>query len=412
MIKRFIIAFVLLVLVAGGIVGFNLFRDQAIKDFFAGMKPPPVTVSTITVEPITWTPGIDAIGTVGAAQGVDLTVETTGVVEAINFTANERVARDKVLVQLDDAKERADLEAVKAQAALDQQALERALELQKRGVNTDVTVDSARAAATASAAQVARAQAVVDQKQVRAPFSGTIGIPRIEVGQYISPGTKIATLQDLRTMRVDFTVPEQRFDDLRIGQPVTFGLTSGDMPFKGSVTGIDPKVDPVSRLVSVRAEMTNPEGRVNPGQFLQVRVILPTEQNVIAIPQTALVSSLYGDFVYIVREAKAPEPAPAAEPDADAAADAAPAEPAAPAAPAGPSLAAYQVFVKAGRRAAGMVEITEGLSAGDQVVTAGQNRLFSGSPVTIDNTINPLPAALVEAGGDKATETTSGAAGE
>ncbi|MCB1497203.1 MAG: efflux RND transporter periplasmic adaptor subunit [Bauldia sp.] len=410
MIKRFIIAFVLLVLVAGGIVGFNLFRDQAIKDFFAGMKPPPVTVSTVTVEPITWTPGIDAIGTVGAAQGVDLTVETTGVVETIDFTANERVAKDKVLVQLDDAKERADLAAVKAQAALDQQALERALELQKRGVNTDVTVDSARAAATASAAQVARAQAVVDQKQVRAPFAGTMGIPRIEEGQYISPGTKIATLQDLSTMRVDFTVPEQRFNNLRIGQPVTFGLTAGDMPFKGSVTGIDPKVDPVSRLVSVRADMTNPEGRVNPGQFLQVRVILPTEQDIIAIPQTALVSSLYGDFVYVVREAKAPEqPAPAEAGASDAVA--ADAEPAAPAAP---SLAAYQIFVKAGRRAAGMVEITEGLSAGDRVVTAGQNRLFSGSPVTIDNTVNPLPAAAADlaGGSDKAGGDRAGAAGE
>ncbi|MEQ9689458.1 MAG: efflux transporter periplasmic adaptor subunit, partial [Bauldia litoralis] len=161
MIKRFIIAFVLLVLVVGGIVGFNMFRDQAISDFFANMKPPAVTVSTMTVEPISWTPGIDAIGTVSAAQGIDLTVETSGIVAFVSFTANEQVPKGKVLVQLDDAVQQADLTAAKIQADLDDQSLERALELQKRGVNTDVTVDSARAAASASKAQVAKLQAVL-----------------------------------------------------------------------------------------------------------------------------------------------------------------------------------------------------------------------------------------------------------
>jgi membrane fusion protein (multidrug efflux system) len=397
LIKRFVIAFILLVIVVGGIVGFNLFRDKAITQFFASMKPPAVTVSTMTVEPISWTPGIDAIGTVAASQGVDLTVETTGIVQTIGFSANEHVAKGKLLLQLEAGVQRADLAAAQAQAALDQQSLDRALELQKRGVNTDVTVDSARAAATASAAQVARAQALLDQKQVSAPFSGTMGIPKIDEGQYISPGTTIATLQDLQIMRVDFTVPEQQFDLLKIGQSVAFGDNANDMPFRGKITGIDPKVDPVSRLVSVRAEMTNPEGRVNPGQFLQVRVELPKEDNILAIPQTALVSSLYGDFVFVVRPAKAPEgPKPAGEADSEAVAAEAP-KPDAP-----PSLAAYQVFVKAGRRTQGRVEIIEGLAPGDEVVTAGQNRLFSGSPVTVDNTVTPTLDPAPAPSGDEA----------
>jgi len=380
LIKRFIIAIVLLVIVVGGIVGFNMFRDQAIEQFFANMPVPPTTVSTVKVEPATWTPGIDAIGTVGAARGVDLTVETTGIVKEVLFKANEKVEEGKVLVQLDDAVQRADLAAAETQAALDQQALDRALELQKRGVGSDVAVESARAAASTSASQVTKLKAVLDQKQLRAPFSGIMGIPRVEEGQYIAPGTTVATLQDLETIRTDFAVPEQQLGLLKIGQPVSFGLTEADMPYHGSITGIEPKVDPTSRLVSVRAEVANPEGRLSPGQFLQVRVELPKEEGVIAIPQTALVTSLYGDFVFAVKPAPAKPDAPAPAPDAP------------------PSLIASQIFVKPGRRSDGRVEITSGVAAGDEIVTAGQNRLANGAPVVIDNSVNP-PVT----GGEQAT---------
>ena len=399
MILRFIIAIVVLTLVGGAIVGFNLFRDSAIEQFFASMQPPPQTVSTVTVEPGPWTPGIETIGTVSASQGVDLTVETAGIVAAILFKANQRVAKGDVLLQLDDAVQQADLAAAKAQAALDQQALDRAIELQRRKVGSDVAVDSAQAAAAASAAQVAKLQALVDQKKILAPFGGTVGIPQIDIGQYLSPGTKVATLQDIETLRADFAIPEQRLGDLKIGQPVVFGLSPADMRFKGVITGIDPKVDPNSRLVSVRASIDNPDGQLTPGQFVEVRVILPTEENVVSVPQTALVSSLYGDFVYVVRPAPPPPPAPAtpatpAEPAAAPAADAA--TPAAPAEPPAEKLIAAQLFVKPGRRADGHVEITTGLKAGDQLVTAGQNRLFNGSPVVIDNSVDPSKAEAAQ----------------
>ncbi|EXL09266.1 efflux RND transporter periplasmic adaptor subunit [Aquamicrobium defluvii] len=393
MIKRFIIAFILLVIVCGGIVGFNLFRDKAIEDFFANMPVNPLTVSTARVEPTTWTPNIEAIGTVSAASGVDLTVETTGIVKEILFKANERVERGQELVRLDDAVQKADLEAGKTQEALDKQALDRAVALQKRGVGTDATLDAARASWQTSISQVAKLQAVLDQKLLKAPFSGTIGIPRIEEGQYVAPGNAVATLQDLDTLRVDFTVAEQRFPDLKIGQEVLFGLTGDDMPYKGAITGIDPKIDPVSRLVSVRAEISNVDGRLSPGQFVQVRVILPSEDNIIAVPQTALISSLYGDYVYVVRSAdKAPnEPKKAEAGEAVAASDGQkPAE--GETADANPSLAVTQVFVSIGRRSGDRVEITRGIEAGDEVVTAGQNRLNNGSPVVVDNTIDPSRA--------------------
>ncbi len=398
MIKRFIIAFVLLVLVCGGIVGFNIFRDQAIQQFFANMPRPALTVSTEEVKPVTWTPGIEALGTVAAARGVDLTVETAGVVKDILFSSNQHVDHNQVLVQLDDAVERADLEATKAQAALDKLALERAQALQKRGVGSDVSVDAAQAAAATSTAQAAKLQAVLDQKQLRAPFAGTMGIPKIDDGQYLAPGTIVATLQDLETMRVDFTVPEQRLEVLKMDQPVRLGLGEDAWPFSGKVTGIDPKVDPATRLVSVRAEVSNPDGKLSPGQFVQVRVELPTETDVIAVLQTAVVTSLYGDYAYVVEQPKPNPAAPATSEPQTSEADKAPAG-AAVAAPAEGAAAAEekaaapltvrQVFVKTGRRSQGLVEILSGLSAGDVVVTAGQNRLSNGSPVKIDNTVKP-----------------------
>lgn len=386
MIKRFIIAFILLALVVGGIVGFNLFRDKAIQQYFATMKAPPATVSTTIVKPVAWTPGIEAIGTVSAVRGVDLTVETAGIVKAISFHANEKVEAGSVLLQLDDAVERADLEAAKAQAALDQTALKRAEELQKRGVGSDVTLDTARATATASAAQVAKLQAVLDQKQLTAPFRGTVGIPRIDLGQYVTPGTAIVTLQDLETMRVDFTVPEQQLRQLRIDQTVKLGFNEGDLPFTGKIKGIDPKIDPASRLVSARAEVANPDGKLTPGQFVQVRVELPEEKGILALPQTALTTSLYGDYVFVVRPAKAE---PAAKPAEPAKTEEKPAEAKPAESGQKPDLVLAQVFVKPGRHNAGLVEILSGVAVGDEVVTAGQNRLFNGMSVVVDNTIDP-----------------------
>lgn len=365
MIKRFIIAVILLAIVVGGVVGFNMFRDNAIDQFFANRPVAPTTVSTVDVAASKWTPGIQAIGTVGASRGVDLSVETSGIVQELKFDANDRVEKGDLLVQLDDTQQQADLAAQRAQAALDAQSLERALELQRRGVGSETTVEQAQAAASASAAQVQKLEAVLEQKRLVAPFDGTLGIPRIDVGQYISPGTAVATLQNLDVLRADFSVPEQSLDQVEIGQPVQFGITETDMPFTGRITGIEPKVDPSTRLVLIRAEISNPDGKLAPGQFVQVRVVLPEEEGVIAVPQTAVVVSLYGDYVYAVRPAEAE------------------------AGGSGDGLVARQVFVKTGRRADGRIEIVEGLSPGDVIVTAGQNRLSNGAPVVVDNTVQP-----------------------
>ncbi|SIS55280.1 efflux RND transporter periplasmic adaptor subunit [Phaeovulum vinaykumarii] len=365
MLKR-IIVIVLVLVVAGGVVGFNLFRDQMITQIFANMKPKPVTVSTSTVVPIDWTPGLEAIGTANAAAGVDLSIEAAGTVSEIAFEANDKVSEGQLLVQIDDRSERADLTAAEAALVLARTELERARQLSSRGAQSRDTLDSAQAAYDQAVATVAKLHAVLDTKRLDAPFAGVIGIPQVERGQYVTAGTVYATLQDLDRMRVDFTLPEQDKGLISRGQKVVVTSEVGDITASGRIVGIEPKVDPNSRLVTIRAEVDNAGGRITPGQFLSVRVQLPEETGVIALPQTVVASNLYGDSVYLVREEQGED---------------------------GPVLKVAQVFVKLGRRSGDLVEIIEGVAPGDRVVNAGQNKLNPGAVVKIDNSVSPDPAS-------------------
>jgi membrane fusion protein (multidrug efflux system) len=397
MLWRLLLAIVLLVVVVGGIVGFNLFRDRMIAGFFAGMEPPPVTVSVTEAEPITWTPGIEAIGTASALRGVDLGVEAGGIVQEILFRANDRVEAGQRLVQIDDRMERADVAAAQSQLDLSREQLSRQESLRERGVTSVSELDVARADATAAEATLVRLTAVMEQKALTAPFAGIIGIPQVDVGQYVQPGTVYATLQDVDTLRVDFSIPEQQIRLIEVDMPLTASTEVDGSTAAGKVVAIEPRIDPNSRLVLVRGEIDVEEGTITPGQFLRVRVELPTEDGVIALPQTVLSSTLFGDSVFVVREGE-PEVQAPAEGQGDGAAQAQGNGAAAGDGEAGeqPVLTVEQVFVKAGRRSQGMVEIVEGVKPGDRVVTAGQNRLTGGARVMIDNSVNPLPAVMTD----------------
>jgi membrane fusion protein (multidrug efflux system) len=355
MVKRLVIAAVLLALVGGGLIGFNLFRDRMITQIFANLPVQPLAVETVEAAPVTWQPVLNGIGTVNANQGVDLTVEAPGILREVGFQSNTQVAAGQLLIRLDDVVQRADLEAARTQLELEQANLARQQELQSRGVATSATLEATQAAFRAAEAQVARAEAVLEQRSVTAPFAGTIGLLRVDLGQYVQPGTIIATLQDLQTMRVDFTLPEQSLPDLFIGQTLHLRGDELGQSFEGRISGIDPRVDPSSRLVAVRGTVEGADGSLTPGQFVRLRLDLPVEDGVIALPQTAVISSLYGDFIYVVRPR---------ENDAE-------------------TLEVRQVFVTPGRRSDGMIEIREGVAAGDVVVTTGQNRLSNGAPVTL-----------------------------
>ncbi|MBN8999428.1 MAG: efflux RND transporter periplasmic adaptor subunit [Rhizobiales bacterium] len=398
---RIILSTVFLLLVGafcGLLIFMNVFFDQATAQFFANMKRPVVTVAAQKLEPTSWQPGIQAVGTVAASQGVDLAVQAGGIIKQILFKANDRIKQGQLLVQIDDAVDRAGLLAAKTSVAVAQDALARAQQLLDRKVGTIASLQDAQNNLDKAKGQLAQIEATVDQKAIKAPFDGTIGIPKVDVGQYVQPGTLIATLQDLETMKVNFTVPEQQLSSLSIGQSAKFGLNENNLNFTGQISGIDPKIDPSSRLVNVQALVGNSDGSLRPGQFIHVRVQLPEENNILAVPQTAVTISLYGTYVYVVENAP-PAPAPSAE-DAKAAEKAAekPAEGAAPAAAAGPDLAAKQVFVETGRRSEDTIEIVKGLEPGAMVITAGQNKLSPGSPIAIDPDGAP-PAGAVERAG-------------
>ena len=402
--KRFILATILLVVVVaicGGLIWFNFFRDKMIEQFFATMKAPVVTISAITVEPQQWTPGVEAVGTAVAAEGVDVSVQVGGIVEKILFKANDKVEQGQLLVQIDDAVERAGLVSANTAVAVSQDALSRAQALLQRNVSTVASLQDAQNNLDKAKGALTQLEATLDQKAIKAPFSGTIGIPKIDVGQYVQPATIVATLQNLDQMKVNFSVPEQELEALKIGQSVRFGLKEDDLNFTGKITGIDPKIDAASRLVTVQALLDNPDQTLRPGQFIRVRVDLPREDNVIALPQTAVTISLYGSYVYAVQPA--PED-PAATKAADAkAGDTKAAEPAAgkPGDAAAPNLIAKQIFVKVGRRSGALIEVLEGVEPGMNIVTAGQNKLSSGSSVAIDNSVQPIKGATVNSEASK-----------
>ncbi|MBZ4022708.1 efflux transporter periplasmic adaptor subunit [Rhodobacter sp. TJ_12] len=360
MIKRLLIAFVALVIVAGGIIGYNLFVGQMIASIFANMKSPPVPVSVSTVKTGSWEPGIEAIGTASAVRGTDLAVEAAGIVREIRFAANDVVKKGQILVQIDDRQERADLDSAKAALDLAETALRRARELRDKGVSAVSTLDAAEATAIEARATVAKIEAALSTKQLTAPFDGTIGIPQIETGAFVAAGTTYATLQDRSRMRVDFALTEQQAAQVQPGMAVSLTSESEGVTVRGTISGIEPKIDPNSRLVTMRAEVSEAEAKaLTPGQFLHVRVALPVEEDIIALPQTIVTSSLYGDSVFVVRDVPATK-------DDEA------------------KLQAKQVFVKVGRHAGDRVEILSGLEVGDRVVNAGQNRLTSGATVIID----------------------------
>jgi membrane fusion protein (multidrug efflux system) len=343
-----------------------------IASVMASRPRPAIPVSAIAAEASTWTPGIDAIGTAKAGLGADISVEASGVVKAVAFVPNQKANAGQLLVQIDDTIEQADIISAEANIKLAQSEVDRISALVKRGASPQATLDNAIAQRETARATYARLKAVLEQKAISAPFAGVLGVPRVVVGQYVSVGTVVVTLQDIDRILVDFTVPEQSAGLLVKGQKVRLGVTTDDLAFSGTLTGFDPKVDPQTRLINAQALVDAPVGRILPGQFLRVRVALPEVPNVVTVPETAVVPSLYGDYVFTVATA----------PPAEGAAEGTP-----------PVQTVKQTFVKIGRRDGTKIEITEGLAAGDVIVISGQNRLQSGAAVTIADDVVPSKPA-------------------
>jgi multidrug efflux system membrane fusion protein len=366
--KWFIIIGGLLALVVAGFVGFNAFRSHMIAQFFANMKPPPVSVAVVDAKSEVLPNLLTTIGDLAAVHQVDVSADVSGRVTEILFTAGTSVKKGDPLIQLFDAPDQADLVSFKAQTLNAQLALDRAKALLARSFGPQATVDQAQAAYDQASASVAKTEAVISQKLVRAPFDGQLGVRRVEVGQFLSAGTLIVTLTDLSRVYANITVTEKDRAIIDVGQEVEITVDAyPGRTFKGKITTIEPQISPETRNVRVQATLDNPDGLLKPGMFATVSVVLAATPAQVTVPETAIDYTLYGDSVFIVKESKSNDGKTA--------------------------LAVERVPVKGGTRAHGRVAITSGLKAGDRVVAVGQLKLQSGAAVEISSDQPPpIPA--------------------
>jgi RND family efflux transporter MFP subunit len=396
--KRLIIlasaALLLLLLV----VGFGYFqfvvKPEMIKGFISAAGQPPVTVSTEPAKVEAWVTKLPAIGTLRAVQGVDVAAEVGGIVRAINFDSGEFVNEGVVLVQLDDSIEQADLKSGLAQLKRTELELRRQGELLRRNNTSQTSFDAALAARDVAAATVDRVRAVIAQKAITTAFAGRLGIRNVDLGQYVSPGTAMVTLQRVTPIYADFPMPEQKLGMLAVGATVevTVDAEPGRI-FEGKIESIDAKVNQATRNVLVRARVENTEARLVPGMFANINVIAGEPQQVVTLPRTAVTYSLYGNSVYIVVEAPKPGEKPGAPIAGGSPGQARAEETAGAGKPAEPQLVVDRRFVRVGEARGDRVAILEGVKPGEQAVVAGQLKLQPQARVRIDNSTPMIPPA-------------------
>jgi multidrug efflux system membrane fusion protein len=339
-----------------------------IAQFFATMKPPPTSVNIAVAKSEVVPNLITAVGDLAAVHQVNVTSDVSGRITDIMFTPGAIVKAGTVLVQLFDAPDQGDLANYKAQATVAQLSLDRAKQLASRQFGPQATVDSAQAAFDQAQAGIAKTEALISQKLVRAPFDGELGVRKVEVGQYLTAGTQIVSLTDLSELYNNFTVTEKDSAALKVGQVVRIAVDAyPGKTFEGKITTIEPQIATDTRNIRVQATIANPDRILKPGMFATTTVVLPDKPAVVTVPETAVDYTLYGDSVYLITEKK--------EDDGKT------------------SLTAVRSFVQTGNRIEGRAEILKGLKPGDRVVAVGQLKLQSGAAVAISaDPAPPIPA--------------------
>ncbi len=306
MVRWFIIIGLLLALLVGALVGFNAFRSHMIAQFFANNKPPPTPVAIAVAKSEVIPNLLTAVGDLAAVHQVNVTSDVSGRITDIMFTAGSSVKAGSPLVQLFDAPDQGDLASFKAQATGAQLALDRAKLLAARQFGPQSTADAAQATYDTANAGIAKTQAIISQKLVRAPFDGVLGVRHVEVGQYLTAGTQIVTLTDLSTLYANFTTTEKASAMLKVGQTVRVLVDAyPGKVFEGKITTIEPQINTDTRNIHVQATMDNPDRILKPGMFATTTVVLPDKPAVVTVPETAVDYTLYGDSVFLITEKKA-----------------------------------------------------------------------------------------------------------
>ncbi len=328
--------------------------------------PPPAAVTTVVVQPQKWQPVISSSGWLKAVNGVTVSTDLAGIVSEIAFKSGSEVKKGDLLVKLDTQQEVAELQSAEAKRDFEKLDIARKRDLVSKKAIAIAELDTAESDFRQSEAAVAEAKALIARKQITAPFDGFLGIRQVDLGQYVNPGASIVPLQSLDPIYVEFMVPQQDLESITLGKKLHLragGLNGQE--FDGEVTAIDSKVDDATRNITIQGTVANPGRKLRPGMFVNVEVLLPQTDGVLAIPSSAISFAPYGNSVFIVKAAETPGP------DGKA------------------GHMVEQQFVKLGAARGDQVSVLSGIKPGDEVVTSGTFKLLPKAPVQINNSVTP-----------------------
>lgn len=365
-IKPYLYAAAVLVVAVGAVAGIKALQIGKLISSSGDKGIPTETVSTTEVIREKWERSVESVGSLRAVQGADLSTESSGVVAEIHFENGQEVKKDDLLLELDHETESANLRSAEAEADLARTVYERTKRLRVNNTVPQSELDAAESQLRKTAALVEQLKATIDKKQLRAPFSGRLGIREVNLGQFVDNGDKIVSLQALDPIFVDFLLPQQLIAGLAVGQPVK--LLTDVYPareFAGELTAINTVIDPVTRNIRLQGTLQNADGALRPGMFARVILSLGEAEEVVRIPATALIAAPYGDSVFALEKETADDGTA--------------------------RTVAKQRFIRTGRARGDYVSVVQGLQPGEIVVSAGAFKLRNGTPVEVNNDIAPQP---------------------
>jgi membrane fusion protein (multidrug efflux system) len=375
-VKRYLLVVVGLLIVVGllaGIKGAQIGKLMAMGKQMQAMGPPPEAVGSAPAQAETWETKVSAVGSISSLKSVAVSNEVPGTVSKIRFKSGEIAREGQVLVELDAEVERAQLASADARRALADRNAQRSKIMAAGNVISPAQMDDVEAQLKTATTDMAALRAQVERKVIRAPFRGRLGIRAVNVGQYLTPGTTVTTLDAMGGTFVDFSLPQEELATVSVGLPVRVTMEGAKQALDGTISAVDPTVDPTTRNVRIRAAIPELAGSPRPGMFVNVQVIKPTNEGVVAVPATAIVHASYGDSVFILEDKQ-------------------PGSPGMDKTPAGkPVKIARQQFVRTGATRGDFIAVSKGVTAGQQVVSAGAFKLRNNSPVFVDNSVQAKP---------------------
>lgn len=358
--KQWLWTIAVLVIVLGAIFGGKSYANHRAAVAAAHQSYPPASVSTAVARAAPWSSEVNVVGSLEAVSGTEITAQIAGNVTRIAFQSGARVKQGQLLVQLDDTTQLAQLHADQSKLELARTALARSRKLYASHAASQSDLQAAMANYGTARAAVEGDEAMLKKLHIVAPFSGVLGIREVSLGQYVSPGTTIVSLQSYDPLLLNFSVPQSNLTEIALGRTVAFVVNAyAGKPFPGRVTAIGSRVDPTTRNVDVQATLDNAKGLLRPGMFGNVTLSTGATDQGIVVPNTAIAYSTFGDSVYVVKQN------------------------------AGHQAVAHQQVVQVAQERGGLALVASGLASGDIVVTAGQNKLSEGAPVSINNSITP-----------------------